>query len=123
MLSIVCFTITFALTIYWRKMPEFHRRLILVASCALTAAAFGRFPPHLPPPVVFYAGVDVLILPGVARDLIVNRHIHRVYLYALPAFILGQTVVMYMDAHNSPQWLKIGTESWAKPDASTTVGS
>ena len=26
------------------KMPEYHRRLMLVATCALTAAAFGRLP-------------------------------------------------------------------------------
>jgi hypothetical protein len=105
--DITAFSITFALGIYWRKKPEFHRRLLLIASCALTAAAFGRFPPHLLPPVVFYAGVDLLILLGVARDLIVNKRIHRVYLYALPAFILGQTVVMYTVTHELPYWLKI----------------
>jgi hypothetical protein len=37
----------------------------------------------------------------------VNREIHAVYLYALPAFILGQTVVMYTDTHDLPKWLKI----------------
>jgi hypothetical protein len=105
--DITAFSITFALGIYWRKKPESHRRLLLIASCALTAAAFGRFPPHLLPPVVFYSGVDLLILLGVARDLIVNRRIHRVYLYALPAFILGQTVVMYTVTHELPYWLKI----------------
>jgi hypothetical protein len=103
--DMTCFTITFALAVYWRKKPEFHRRLILIASCALTAAAFGRFPPQLLPPVVFYAGVDVLILLGVARDLIVNKRIHRVYRYALPAFIAGQIVVMYLTT--SPYWLKM----------------
>jgi hypothetical protein len=105
--DITAFTIPFALAIYWRKKSEFHRRLLLMASCALTAAAFGRFPPHLLPPVIFYAGVDLLILLGVARDLIVNRRIHPVYLYGLPAFILGQTVAMYAFIHNSPYWLKI----------------
>jgi hypothetical protein len=105
--DILCFTISFALAIYWRKKPEFHRRLVLIASCALTAAAFGRFPPQLLPPVVFYAGVDLLILFGVARDLIVAKRIHRVYRYALPAFILGQTVVMYTATHSLPYWLKI----------------
>src|ERR1700733_872671 len=35
--DIICFTVAFALAIYWRKKPEFHRRLILIASCALTA--------------------------------------------------------------------------------------
>jgi hypothetical protein len=105
--DITVFSISFALGIYWRKKPEFHRRLLLIASCALTAAGFGRFPPHLLPPVVFYAGVDVLILLGVARDLIVNKRVHQVYLYALPAIILGQTVVMYTVTKELPYWLKI----------------
>jgi len=48
--DMVVFTIAFALAVYWRKKSEFHRRLILIACCALTAAAFGRFPPNLLPP-------------------------------------------------------------------------
>jgi hypothetical protein len=32
---------------------------------------------------------------------------HRAYLYALPAFIVGQTVVIYTVMHNSPYWLKV----------------
>jgi hypothetical protein len=38
------FTIPFVLAICWRRKPELHRRLMLIASCALTAAAFVRFP-------------------------------------------------------------------------------
>jgi hypothetical protein len=105
--DMLAFALPFALAIYWRKKPEFHRRLILIATCALTAAAFGRFPPQLLPPGFFYAGVDLLILLGVARDLIVNRRIHRIYRYALPAFVIGQTVVMYTDTHDLAYWLKI----------------
>ena len=58
---------------------------MLVATCALTDAAFGRFP-HLPL-IWSPAGVDLLILCGVLRDLIADRRVHKVYLYALPAFI------------------------------------
>jgi hypothetical protein len=105
--DMACFAVPFALAIYWRKKPNFHRRLILIATCALTAAGFGRFPEHLLPPYWFYAGVDALILLGVVRDLIVNRKIHRVYLYALPAFVLGQVVVMYTIIHQPAYWLKI----------------
>src|SRR5258707_3161975 len=65
--DMVAFTPTFALAIYYRKKPEFHRRLILVATCALTAAGFGRFPGWLLPHEFFYAGVDLLILLGVVR--------------------------------------------------------
>jgi hypothetical protein len=105
--DIVCFTTAFALAIYWRKKPEFHRRLILIASCALTAAAWGRLPETILPGETFYAGVDFLILFGVVRDLIVNRRIHVVYRYALPAFIVAQAFVSYTIETKQAYWLKI----------------
>ena len=105
--DMVAFTIHFTLAVYFRKQPEFHRRFILIATCALTAAAFGRFPEYLLPPIFFYAGVDLLILLGAIRDLIIIRVIHPVYCYALPAFIAGQVLVMYANTHHSPYWLKI----------------
>ena len=105
--DMVAFTATFALAIYWRKKPEFHRRLMLIATCALTAAGFGRFPERLLPYEFFYAGVDLLILLGVVRDMIVNRSIHRVYFYVLPAFIVGQTIVSYTVFHHLPYWTRI----------------
>lgn len=40
--DMVCFTPVCALAVWWRKKPEFHRRLVLIATCALTAAAFRR---------------------------------------------------------------------------------
>jgi hypothetical protein len=97
----VAFTPAFVLAIYWRKKPEFHRRLILIATCVLTAAGWGRFPEWLLPPVISYAGVDLPILLGVFRDWMVNRKVHLVYSYALPALIAGQTVVMYANVHKS----------------------
>jgi hypothetical protein len=80
---------------------------MLVATCALTAAAFGRLAGRVLPGYLFYAGVDLLILLGVARDLIVNRSVHRVYLIVLPLFILGQTIATYIAFHNVPFWLRI----------------
>ena len=105
--DMLCFTTTFALGIYWRTRPEYHRRLLLVASCALAAAGFGRFPASLLPPPFFYAGVDILILFGVVRDLVINRRVHSVYLYALPAFIVAQTFVTYTMVHQSAWWVRI----------------
>ena len=105
--DMVTFTGAFALAVYWRRKSEFHRRLILIACCALTAAAFGRFPPNILPRIVFYAGVDFLILLGVARDLIVNRSIHQVYRYALPVIMVGQVVVMYTSIAKPAVWMRI----------------
>lgn len=103
--DIVCFTAAFALAIYWRKKPEYHRRLVLIASCALTAAGWGRFP--FIPEAFFYGGVDLLIFLGVVRDWIVNRNVHVVYKYALPAFMIAQTFTMYTVLTSAPWWLKI----------------
>jgi hypothetical protein len=106
-LDIACFTTTFALAIYWRKKPEYHRRLILIASCALTAAGWGRFPGSFFQGPFFYAGVDLLILLGIVRDWIVNRRVHVVYRYALPAFVVAQMFVIYTIVTNQAYWLKI----------------
>src|ERR1700724_3222844 len=52
--DLTAFIVPFAVAVYWRKTQEFHRRLMLVATCALTAAGFGRFPHHLMPEHMFY---------------------------------------------------------------------
>ncbi|HEY1767682.1 MAG TPA: hypothetical protein VGG26_08505 [Terracidiphilus sp.] len=101
------FFVVFALAISWRKRPELHRRLMLVATCVLTSAAFGRFPNHFPPPLDFYYGVDLLIFLGVLRDLIVNRHVHKVYIYALPALFACQAAIIQVITHPPALWLRI----------------
>ena len=103
--DMIAFTGAFWLAVYWRKKPEFHRRLVLVATCALTAAGFGRFP--FLPTWSFYVGVDALILLGVARDLIVSRRIHVVYRYALPAFVAGQIVAFQLWTHHPQWWVRL----------------
>jgi hypothetical protein len=100
------FAIPFALAIYWRRRPEFHRRLMLIASCGLTDAAWARFPPM---PLAFApAGVDALVLLGILRDLIVDRRIHKVYLYAFPLLIVVHVFCVQTYLHASPWWVRIG---------------
>lgn len=105
--DMLCFSIAFALAVRARKRPEQHRRLMLIATCALTAAGFGRFPPSVLPPYLFYGGVDLLILCGVARDLIVDRRVHPVYLFVLPPLVVGQAIVTYTAFEAVPSWLTI----------------
>ena len=71
------------------------------------SAAFARFPLRWMSPQFFFVGVDLLVLLGVARDLIVNRRIHRVYLVGLPAFVLCQIVVLHIILHNPPYAVNI----------------
>jgi hypothetical protein len=107
LMDLSSFAIPFALAIYWRRRPEFHRRLMLIASCCLTDAAFGRFP--LLPLAFSPGGVDALIFLGILRDLIVDRRIHKVYLYAFPLLLLFQIFCMQTFLHTSPWWVRIAT--------------
>jgi hypothetical protein len=93
--DMVAFSVSFALAVYWRTRPEFHRRLRLIATCSLTAAAFGRFPNALMPRHWFYAGVDALILLGLVRDLLVMKRPHSVYIYGMPLMMVGQTATIF----------------------------
>ena len=106
-LDMISFAVPFWLAIYWRKKPEFHRRLVLIASCALTGAAFARFPMPPYPHGLAYACVDALILLGVVRDLIVNRRIRTVYGYALPILIVCQIFAVQLAFHPPAWWLQV----------------
>jgi hypothetical protein len=107
LMDLCCFAIPFALAIYWRRRPEFHRRLMLIATCGLTDAAFGRFPWLT---LAFSSGgVDALIFLGILRDLIVDRRIHKVYLYAFPLLLLFQIFCVQTYLHTSPWWVRIAS--------------
>ena len=41
--DMIIFGSCMAMAIYWRKKPEYHRRLVFIASCQLMDAAIGRF--------------------------------------------------------------------------------
>lgn len=106
-LDMTSFALPFWLAISWRKKPEFHRRLVLIATCALTGAAFARFPMMPQPHAWAYAGVDALILLGIARDLIVNRRIHIVYRYAFPILAACQIFAVQLAFHPPAWWVKL----------------
>ena len=105
--DMVAFTIPFACAVYWRKKPEFHRRLMMIATCALTSAAIGRLIPVTASDEWIYIGVDLLILLVVGCDFMATKRIHPVYLYGLPALLLGQTITLYLDLSRSREWLAI----------------
>jgi hypothetical protein len=83
-----------ALAIYWRKKPEFHRRLVFIATCQLMDAAIARFD-FMFDHNLFYLALDCLIALGMVRDWVVDKRVHKVYLYALPSLIVVQSLAIY----------------------------
>ncbi len=101
--DMIAFGVLVGLAILWRKRPEFHRRLIFIATCGLMDAPLGRFD-FLFNNNLFFPCIDLLILLGVARDLFVEKRVHKVYVYALPLLIVGQSLSVYMWRHNPAWW-------------------
>jgi len=90
------------LAIYWRKKPEYHRRLVFIATCLIMDAAVSRFDGVMTYSL-FYPIVDGMMVLGMLRDWVVDKRINKVYLYALPAMIVVQSVGIYAWRVN-PQW-------------------
>lgn len=101
--DMIVFGACVGLAIYWRKRPDFHRRLLFIATCQLMDAALGRFA-FLFDHNLFYPCLDLLIVLGMGRDLVVDGRVHRVYLYALPALIVGQSLSVYLWRVNPAWW-------------------
>jgi len=104
--DMIAFGACIGLAIYWRTKPELHRRLIFIATCGLMDAAFGRFA-YLFDNNLFFPCLDLLIVLGVARDLVVDGRVHKVYLYAAPLLIVGQSLALYMWRSNPSWWQAI----------------
>jgi hypothetical protein len=104
--DMIIFGSSMAMAIYWRKKPEYHRRLVFIASCQLMDAAIGRFDFMFDHNLLFPA-VDLLIALGVARDWVVDGRVHKVYRYALPALIVLQSLAVYAWRVNPPWWAAI----------------
>ena len=98
-----------AMAIYWRKKPEYHRRLILIASCQLMDAAFGRFD-FMFNHNLFLLAVDFLIMLGMLRDWVVDKRVHKIYLYALPSLIVLQSFAIYA-WRIDPKWWQAITQA------------
>jgi FtsH-binding integral membrane protein len=96
-----------ALAIYFRKRPEYHRRLVFMATCQLMQAAFVRFH-YIGYHDLFYPALDVLIVAGVLRDLIVDGRVNKVYQYVFPAILVLQALATYLERVN-PRWWQAAT--------------
>jgi hypothetical protein len=104
--DMIVFGSCMALAIYWRKKPEYHRRLVLIASCQLMDAAIGRFE-FMFDHNLFFPALDFLIVLGMARDWVVDGRVHKVYRYALPALIVVQSLAVYAWRANPSWWAAI----------------
>jgi hypothetical protein len=107
--DLIIFGACMALAIYFRKRPEFHRRLAFLASCQLTQAVFVRFH-YIGRHTLYFPALDLLIVAGMLRDLIVDGRVNRIYLYVFPAMLVLQGASTYLQLMN-PSWWQAATHA------------
>jgi hypothetical protein len=105
--DMVVFGTLVTLAIAWRRKPEFHRRLLFLATCCLLDAPFGRID-YLFDHNLFFACLDGVILLGVLRDLYVDRRVHKVYWVAWPLIMAFQVLMLYLYRGAPSWWLAFG---------------
>jgi hypothetical protein len=105
--DMVAFGIAFCLALYWRRNSSFHARLMLLASCALTGAAFGRFPEWLVPNRCFYVAVEMLVIVIILLDWLNTRRVHPVFCYGWPSLAAIHAAAMWLFIAAPPAWVAI----------------
>lgn len=118
--DMLAFSTLFLLAVLWRKRPEYHRRLMFLATCGLMEAAFSRFPfiaslPGMPQNFWWdfrasYAGVIALMLIAMTRDLIVQHRVHIVYRVAVPSIVVGELLSMALSDLPPAFWTTLSSQ-------------
>lgn len=93
------FAILAAAAMYYRRDPETHKRLMILANINIVAPAVFRLGMPQIPVFGFYsfwAVVDVLVLAGPVYDLLRGRKLHRAYLYGGLLIIAAQPFRLWL---------------------------
>jgi len=102
--DMLVFPILFYLALAYRKQPELHKRLMVLACCMLTIPGAARMfflgdPPNiLVMELIFLSPVYI----GILRDWIVERRVYAVYVIGLAGLGL---MPMRMVVVDSPAWV------------------
>jgi hypothetical protein len=105
LIGIVGFTLVIYASWRARRRPDAHKRLILIATMGLVAAAFGRFPwarIGLPPAAGAVTGLGILIFILIIYELISIRRIHRSTMWAAP--LVFASVALAVPIGMTPAW-------------------
>ena len=104
LLDMLVFAPLFAAAVYYRRRPELHKRLMIVATTALLIAAVGRmpFPADLRNPLVHLVWT-LPILVAMAHDYWRQRRVHPVYVLGLVVLVLEGPITRGVIRSNE-QW-------------------
>ena len=109
--DMLTFAILVGVGITFRKRPETHKRLMLLATIAMLDAAIGRLPGVFAlGPLAFFAIQDLFVVAGPIYDFASRRRVNAAYLWGGLLILLSQPVRLLVS--QTPMWLAFG--DWLK---------
>jgi len=107
LVDMLVFAPTFAAAVHYRRRPELHKRLMIVATSYLLIAAVGRMPFLGEPRLLLVQLIWVApILVAMAHDFWRQRRVHPVYALGLMLFVATGPAVRIV-ARTSDVWRSI----------------
>lgn len=94
--------------LYYRRRPDTHKRLMVLATAGLLTAAIARLNIHLigaPNPLVFFGVTDLFLVALAAYDLLTRRRLHPATLWGGLVLILSQPLRVI--ASGSEPWMAL----------------
>jgi hypothetical protein len=89
--TIVVFPVLLGAALWLRKRPDFHKRLVMLATLELATAAIARLPPVVPlGPVGFFGGTDLFLVALVVYDLATLKRVHPATLWGGLLLVVSQ---------------------------------
>jgi hypothetical protein len=109
--DILVFAILVGVGITFRKNPETHKRLMLLATIAMLDAAIARLPGLFAlGPLAFFAVQDLFVIAGPVYDFASRRRINAAYWWGGLLILVSQPVRLLIS--QTPLWLAFG--DWLK---------
>jgi len=108
--DMLIFGVLISLALYFRRQPQIHKRLMLLAAVNLLGPAIARIPLDFivnGGPLAFYGLTDLCLLACVAFDTIKHRRLHPVFLWGTLIVILSQPLRLMFAG--TELWLRIAT--------------
>ncbi len=96
--------------LWFRRRPDIHRRLMLLASVAILTAAIARIPLDFirtGGPLVYFGLTDLCVLACVAYDTVVSRRLHPAFAWGALLIVLSHPLRLLITM--TPAWMQFAT--------------
>jgi hypothetical protein len=95
--------------LYFRRRPDVHKRLMLLATISILSAAIARLPFGIlrAGPPAFFGLTDLFIVACVVYDLIARRRLHRATIWGALLIVLSQPLRLMISGTGA--WMAFAT--------------